>query len=282
MVPGGAAVNPAGGTVYGGPPPPPAGSGTVYGGQGSVAPAFSSFGRGFQGTFEVGKILSEAFSIYFTNFIPFLLLSILVSIPVFGMAAYVTTLKSDPKAALTFYFVALLMIIIFSQVASAGVTYGVYQQIRGRAASLTDCLRVGLSLFFPVLAVAIVTGLAEAVGFMLCIAPGVLIALRLPLVVPVTVEERPGVVEALRRSAYLTEGYRGQVFGVLLVLGIINQVIVRLAFIPFHDLGSLLMVTSFVSTLTTGLVATAVALMYYRLRSLKEAIDVDQISSVFA
>jgi hypothetical protein len=274
-------ISPAG-TVYGGPPPPPAGSGTVYGGPGSVAPAFSSFGPGFHGTFEMGKILSEAFSIYFANFIPFLLLSAIVSLPVFGMAVFVSSIKNNPASALTFYFLTLLLILIFSQVAAAGVTYGVYQQIRGKEVSLIDCLRVGLSLFFPVLGVAIVTGLAEAVGFMLCIVPGVLIALRLPVVVPVTVEERPGVFEALRRSAFLTEGYRGQVFGVLFVLGIITQIMVRVALIPFHDLGSLLMVTSFVNVLTTGLLSTAVALMYYRLRSLKESIDVDQISSVFA
>ncbi|MFY9820768.1 MAG: hypothetical protein WAM82_05265, partial [Thermoanaerobaculia bacterium] len=278
----GGPVNPAGGTVYGGPPPPPAVSGTLYGGPGSAAPTFSSLGGGFHGTFEVGKTLSEAFSIYFSNFIPFLLLSAIISLPVFALAVYVSTLKDDPKAALSFYFLALLVMLILSQVVSAGITYGVYQQMRGKDVSLVECVRVGLSLFFPVLGVAIVSSVAEFVGLMLCIAPGVLIAMRLPVVVPVTVEERPGVFEAMRRSAYLTEGYRGQVFGVLFVLGLLTQVIIRLAFIPFHDLGSLLMVTSIVNTLTTGLLSTAVAVMYYRLRSLKESIDVDQISSVFA
>jgi hypothetical protein len=33
---------------------------------------------------------------------------------------------------------------------------------------------------------------------------------------------------------------------------------------------------------TVGLTATATAVMYYRLRSIKESIDVDQIASVFA
>ncbi|HSS49754.1 MAG TPA: hypothetical protein VLX28_12495 [Thermoanaerobaculia bacterium] len=278
----GSPASPVGGTVYGGPPPPPAGSGAVYGGPGRVAPAFSSFGGGFHGTFEVGKTLSEAFSIYFSNFIPFLLLSAIISAPVFALAAYVSTLKSTPGVALTFYFLALLLMLICSQVTAAGITYGTYQQIRGKDVSMVDCLQVGLSLLFPVLGVATLTSVAEFAGFALCIAPGVLIALRLPVVVPVTVEERPGVFEAMRRSAYLTEGYRGQVFGVLFVVGLITQVAVRLALIPFHDLGSLLMVTSFVNILTTGLVSTTVAVMYYRLRSVKEGIDVDQISSVFA
>jgi hypothetical protein len=36
------------------------------------------------------------------------------------------------------------------------------------------------------------------------------------------------------------------------------------------------------TVLSTGLSATATAVMYYRLRSIKESIDVDQIASVFA
>ena len=47
------------------------------------------------------------------------------------------------------------------------------------------------------------------------------------------------------------------------------------------DLSSLLMASSLVGVLTTGLLATGSAVMYYRLRSVKESVDVDQISSVF-
>src|SRR5947209_14640421 len=77
----------AGGTVHAPVPPlpslagggfgeplPAGAAGTVYGGPGSVAPTFSSFpaaGQEFLGTFELGKVLGEAFSIFFSNFLPF-------------------------------------------------------------------------------------------------------------------------------------------------------------------------------------------------------------------
>jgi hypothetical protein len=43
-----------------------------------------------------------------------------------------------------------------------------------------------------------------------------------------------------------------------------------------------LLLSGVTDLLTVGLSATGLAVMYYRLRSLKESVDVDQISSVFA
>jgi hypothetical protein len=280
--------DPAGGTLYEGTVPSAAAGGTLYQGPpaGSVAPVFSSFpataGPAFHGTFEVGKVLSETFSIYFSNFIPFVLLSALVSLPMFGLAAYISTFEKGSQEAIILFFLSLLLQPLISQVAAAGITYGVYQQMRGQNPSLPDCLKVGFSRLVPVVAVAFLTFLATVAGAVLCIVPGILIAMRLAVVVPVTVEERPGVFDAMRRSTYLTEGFRGQIFGILFVLGIIQQALTRLAIATVSDLSSLLMVSSLVGVLTTGLVATGAAVMYYRLRSVKESVDVDQISSVFA
>jgi hypothetical protein len=283
VIAGGRVLAPAGGGF--GDPPPVAAGGTVYGGPGSVAPTFSSFsatGQDFLGTFELGKVLGEAFSIFFSNFIPFALLSALISLPVFAFAAYLLQAHRSPATALSFFFLALLVQIILGQLTTAGLTYGVYQQMRGQSPSLMDCLRVAFSRFFPVLGVGIVAGCAVGLGAVFCLVPGFILAAMFAVVVPVTVEERPGVSDALRRSAHLTEGFRWQVFGLLFVLGVLEQILVRIAIVPAHDLGTLLMISSTVNVLTIGLRATAVAVMYYRLRSVKESVDVDQISSVFA
>jgi hypothetical protein len=278
-------LDPAAGTLYDGPVPSAAVGGTLYQGPsaGSVAPAFSSF-PAFHGTFEVGKVLSETFSTYFSNFIPFLLLSALVSLPLFILAAYISSLEKGSPMAIQLFFLSLLLQLLVSQVATGGITYGVYQQMRGGSISLVDCLRVGLSRFFPVVGVAIVTFVAIVIGFALCFVPGIIVATMLAVAVPVTVEERPGLINAMRRSAHLTEDFRWHVFGVMFVLGIIQQVLSRIAIAVAggNNLSSLLMATSLVGVLTTGLVATGAAVMYYRLRSVKESVDVDQISSVFA
>src|SRR5262245_35003991 len=74
-------------TMYAEPAVAAAGEGTVYGGTmydgpaAIPAPTFGATVAAAQGSFEVGKVLSEAFSIYFRNFVPFLLLSTLALSP---------------------------------------------------------------------------------------------------------------------------------------------------------------------------------------------------------
>ncbi|HEX4964918.1 MAG TPA: hypothetical protein VF173_29175 [Thermoanaerobaculia bacterium] len=281
-------ADPSGGTVYGGPPP-----GTVYGGQGSVAPAFSSFsgGRPFHGTFETGKILGEAFSVYFSNFIPFTLLSVLALSPLLLYSAWVSSL---PQAHPLVPFAGLLgsLIQLFCvPIATAAITYGVYQQLRGGDTSLGACLQVGLSTLFPMLGLAFVQGFAVGLGTLACLVPGILLAVRWAVSIPSKVEEKLSVGDALNRSTFLTEGFRWQVFGVLAVFAVIGFVLqfgvgVALGVSavrsgkPLHT-GTVQLATSLVTLATTSITATASAVMYYRLRSVKESIDVDQISSVF-
>ncbi len=273
-------ISPAG-TVFGGSPASPAG-GSVYGGPGSVAPAFSSFGPGFHGSFEVVNVLSETFSTYFSNFLPFVLLTVLVFFPVILLASYVSTIKNNPLLAASIFLGTLVLQLILAQVVTAGITYGVYQQMRGKSPSLLDCLKVGLSRLVPVLVVAFLSGIIVFVGLLFCVVPGFIVATMLAVVIPVTVEERLGLFSAMQRSSNLTTGFRWQVFGVLLVLGLLQQIPAQILTRTVHDLGSLLMFTILAAVPTTGLQATASAVMYYRLRSVKEGIDVDQISSVFA
>ena len=100
-----------------------------------------------------------------------------------------------------------------------------FQQMRGRHATFGDCLGVGLGVLLPILGVALLQGLAIGFGFLACFIPGVILAVMFFVAIPAAVEERPGVVKSLERSAKLTEGFRWHVFGVLLVLGGINWVI---------------------------------------------------------
>ena len=72
-------------------------------------------------------------------------------------------------------------------------------------------------------------------------------------------------------------------FGVLFVLGVIQlgaALLVKLA--ATKDPALNLLLSAVKDLLVVGLTATGSAVMYYRLRGIKESTDVDQISSVFA
>ncbi len=267
------------GTVYG--DPAPAGGGTVYGGPSAPMSGASRPAVRAQ-NLTMGALLSESFSIYFSNFIPFLLISAVMLSPLFVYMAWVSSLSSDPQKQILYLLLAIPIQLACSFVAASGITYGVYQHLRGGSPSITDCLQVGVTSFLPVVILAIVQTIGIIFGLILCIIPAILLSVQWAVSTPVMVEERPGTFEALRRSSYLTEGYRGAVFGVLFVLGLIQRLGSKLLEIAIDDLGTFLMASSAIDLLMTGLLATASAVMYYRLRSAKESIDVDQIASVFA
>lgn len=281
---GGQSMSPAvagGGTLYDGPMPPPPG-GTVYGAAGTLAPVNAGFVA--RGTFESGKILGEAFSIYFSNFLPFVLLTAVALAPMFVTMAMLTgaAAEQDMQLLITSLGLLVLSVVFCPQIATASITYGVFQQMRGRDASIGDCLGKGLSALFPVLGLAIVGGLGILVGAVFCFIPGIILYVCWAVSVPTAVEERPGIIESLRRSAYLTEGYRWPVFGVLLVLNFLSQGLTQVADLALaENQNASFIATAVISVLSVGLTATAQSVMYYRLRSIKESVDVDQIASVF-
>jgi hypothetical protein len=294
-----------GGTVYQGPPP-----GSPGAARAPSAPVLVITQR-----LGVGETLGESFSIYFRNFIPFTILTAVAFSPIFLGAGLLTRQVATTNAAVAdggSALVALVTLLLCVPISTAAITYGVFQEMRGRDTSLGSCLSVGLSSLLPVLSVAIlqililfgaliaaIVPVAFLIGGMLaggtrssaacsimllpllllCYVPAVMLALRYFVAVPAAVEERPGAREALRRSAFLTEGQRGRIFGILLVLGVLNLG-VNLGAVLVPGAGAVL--GPLLSLVMTGLFATTCAVIYYRLRSFHESIDVDQIASVFA
>ncbi len=300
-----------GGTVYQGPPPgSPAAAAAPGTARGAFTPVFAVTQK-----LGVGETLSESFSIYFRNFIPFTILTAVAFSPIFLGAGFLTREVATKNAAIAGGgggLVALLTLLLCVPISTAAITYGVFQEMRGRDTSLGSCLSVGLSSLLPVLSVAILQililfgaliaaiipvvfliggmlagGTRSSTGcgimlvplLLLCYVPAIMLALRYFVAVPAAVEERPGAREALRRSAFLTEGQRGRIFGILLVLGVLNFG-VNLGAVLVPGAGAVL--GPLLSLVMTGLFATTCAVIYYRLRSFHESIDVDQIASVFA
>jgi hypothetical protein len=312
------AASVAAGTLYDGPVPTPAAGGTVYQGP-APGTVTGQAGRGavpIARRLQVGEILSETFSIYFKNFIPFTLLTALAFAPIFLLAGFLGQgmAAKSPVAAVNTTLVMLLTLMLCIPISTAAITYGVFQQMRGRETSLVDCIRVGLSCLLPVLSVAFLQILAVLGAFLLTLVPVALlfggllassgkasgagcgILLLLPVLlgcyifptmvwlkffvaVPAAVEERPGPIDALRRSSFLTAGQRWPIFGTVFVLVILNLGVNLVAgFVPAA--GGV--IAPLLGVVMSGIFSASCAVVYYRLRSSTESIDVDQISSVFA
>lgn len=252
--------------------------------------------------FSVGDILKDTFRIYFANIVAFSLFAGLILSPALVVSALGTIRGAiDPMAALGYLFGGIALFFLLGPVVTGAITYGVFQQLRNRHASVSDCLATGIRRLLPVLGVSFMAGLAiiavplvgvlissmlgYAAIFLIMIPCGIvalIVAVMLQVAVPCAVIERPGVFGALRRSRELTAGYRWPIFGIMFVLGIINGGLNMLGNVLFMMKPELLAAFETVTTIFhTALSATSAALVYYTLRKLKESIDVEDIASVF-
>jgi len=233
--------------------------------------------------FTSGVILSQTFSIFFSNFAAFGLICLLILSPSLVVQAWMGIQQFEDPARMPFLPLLVLMLLsLLTPIATGALSFGVFQQVRGRRAGVAECLSVGFRRLLPVLGVGILAGLITGLGTLLCVVPGIIAATILAAAVPAAVIERPGVTGALSRSADLTKGYRWTVFGVIFGLGVLQFV----ANMAVGGLGALsvyvLLIGTAVSTIIfTGLQATAPALIYYHLRKAKESIDVEEIAAVF-
>jgi hypothetical protein len=257
------------------PPPPPAGW--------PVSPPSTR-------RFGTGEVLSETFSIFFSTPVP-LMITALVMVPFSILSVFLVSAASGSQQAdILEGFLNLIQNLVITPLATAAIVYAVFQRMRGRTVEAGDAIRVGFSKLGLVVGVAILQGLAIFAGLIFCIIPGIVVGTMLAVSVPVAVEERraagTGVGSVLSRSSELTEGHRWSIFFVLtclvmlalgggIVLGLVagvaspgNKLLIEIVSIPLI-------------VVTTGLSATASTVMYYRLRSVKESLDVDQIASVF-
>jgi hypothetical protein len=172
--------------------------------------------------------------------------------------------------------------------ATGAIAYGTFRELSGEPAGFAVCIRRGLALVAPVIAVVLLSSLLIFAGSLAIVVPGLIIYTILWLVVPVTVVERPGIVGSLRRSSELTKGYRWQVFGIILILGVANGAILGLieGVIAPSDATLANLLPYFLISLaaTAGLTAfeaVITTVTYYKLRAIKEGLGIFETARIF-
>ncbi len=136
----------------------------------------------------------------------------------------------------------------------------------------------------PVLAVAIVSGLIVIFGLFLLVVPGLIFATMYWVAVPTAVVEKTGVKESLSRSADLTFGYRWKVFGVIVIIAIVQGIFERAIdrMLDYENALFLSMaITLLYSATFTAFGAVASAVSYHQLRRVKEGTGAEEIAAVF-
>ena len=180
------------------------------------------------------------------------------------------------------FFVGFAVTIILSYVATGFMTYSVLEQLRGRVPGVGDAISYGASRAGPLLWAAFVTSLLLFAAGLLLVIPGIYFAVRWALMAPVVIAEKG--VDPRARSAELTAGHRWGIFGLIVLMGIASLILVGV-------LGAVIGPSTNVLVRLVGQIvpqafvlsfsAVVYGVIYYQLRSEKEGVDIEQLTSVF-
>lgn len=135
----------------------------------------------------------------------------------------------------------------------------------------------------PLIVVGILAGIAIGIGLILLIVPGLFLLTIWAVVAPVVVLERKSALESFGRSRELVRGNGWQVFGVIVVLFllqlIVTQVVQAIADGISDSFASYAVADLIVRLLVAPLSALAAAVLYFELRGRKEGADADALTA---
>lgn len=254
-----------------------------------------SAGAAAPGGFRVGAVFARAFDILSRNFAKFFALTAIAYLPYLLVLLYtastVASIQRDPGSAapqfgsaMGAFFGVMILWLVLRTISEATVIFGAFQDMRGRPFEIGESLSKGLNRFLPIIGLSFCVGIAVIVGLLLLVVPALIFSAILYVALPACVVERLGPFQSMGRSADLTKGHRWSIFGIAILLVIVNAIankIIQLIFLAIGggllgSIGSYLWLSVF-----GAFSAIVVSVAYHDLRVVKEGIDVDRIAAVF-
>jgi len=245
----------------------------------------------------VGSIIGESFSILFGKFIQVILigfvptlLGFLISgaINGFNVALGIEPQDFSGPGSVVGSILAFVINMVVYAITTALLVQLAYDAKLSRSVQIGRYIGPALSSIVPLAIVTVIVTILVAIGFALLVVPGLWVYAVFSVIAPAIVIERAGF-GALGRSASLTKEYRWPIVGALilaLILAMIINVVALFVVGLIATSGSIGLVIGVIlfaaiSTLGAGYVSILVALIYARLREIKEGVSVDQIAAVF-
>jgi hypothetical protein len=251
---------------------------------------------------SLGELLDRTFFLYRKNFLLFagivaLPHLVLLAFQFLGVGLQTTKVLAGPLASI-FWTFAVLIVSLGVGAASQGATVIAVSQLHlGHSTSIRDSFAgiKGRILYLALIMIGYWIGIG--VGFILLIAPGIILALMWALTIPVAVIEDKGLRDSVSRSAELTKGHRGRVFVIGLLFFVIWYAVYMVWEVPIlvavgimarsHRMAGIplwtqlaLPVGTFLSQCLVGpLMTIGFSLLYYDERVRKEAFDLQLMMS---
>jgi hypothetical protein len=223
---------------------------------------------------SVAEIIGEALDIYQGHPLLFLILALGVIAPyelavlaVTGVGPLVSSAHQNVGVT---YLLLLLDTAMVGPLVSALHVHAVLDIGRGGRPRFQAVVLRALRVLPVVVAAVIVSTAGIFLGLLALIVPGVLLALRWAVVAQVAALENEGWIPSLERSRELTREHYGHIFGLLLIITLLNAgILFGVRAIPLGNTSGVASVAAGIAarTITASFSALTFALLYFDLRA---------------
>ena len=239
---------------------------------------------------DIGDVFSDTFAVIGRTAVVLANLSMLfVGIPAAIRIAGIALTPMSPVFALLSLIGALATVagMLFAYPAMFLLAM---QDLHGQVATPDVLFKTAGRKFWPLLGLFILAGLGVAIGCLLLIVPGVILALAWSAAMPALVLENRGVFQSFGRSADLTRGKRWSIFLLYLLVFVVAVVIELVLLAIFGGFRGLLspqqslaasVVPALLSVITVPFGAVLTTALFNQLRG-KQGYGAAAIAEVFA
>jgi len=264
--------------------------------------------------FEIGRVISETFKALLAYPVQIFVLTFFgVGIPMMIVSLWPLFLGAGE--GINFYdsdwierfnwesFVGIFVFVYLIYILISVVMIGALIHVSVRALSrkkvhLSDAVKTGIKLFFPMLGLMLLYLLGVMVGFVLLIIPGIFIMLGWALAFNIRVIEGGTVTDALSRSWEISKGYKRWLLLAYIIFSILGAVIGLVFQIPVLFFGNSqtalfeggsttfwvanAIATGLTQMITLALTYVGLTAAYMEVRRVREGLVIESVADIFS
>lgn len=237
----------------------------------------------------LGEVLDTSFGIYRRLFLPLLVVSVATQTIPLAIGVFVESAGGIGQQP-ALWLLSVGLAVVFGAVGSAASTFLIAETYLGESLTWQDAFLRSTPFMGRLIATSLLVSFLIALGMLLLVVPGLILACGLILSTPALVlEDIPRPTDALARSWTLTRGFRLKIFASLLV-ALVLLLIPPLTLGAFVAVGSdtvaettavlvMLIVQSILQILVYPYFYVLITVLYYDLRVRKEGLDLEMLAT---